>query len=903
MLKLYNANETNFAHNGLGILKDSTNAKVTEEINGMFELEFTYRVDSFLFSELDYDMIIKADASPNFLNQLFRIYYISKVLNGEITVKAQHISYDLFDNFVESVNLENVTCEYALNQIFTSCTESNNFIGHSDIVNAQDYSIECINPYEAIKGTRGSIVDTFGLGAKLKRDNFDIHVLNTRGESNNVLIAYKKNIIGFEASVDTQDIVTKIYPYAMVDTPSETNDANNQVKITLTEKYIESENISNYANQKIVPIDFSSDDVKTESDLRNKANQYFSNKKDLPVYNYKVEFIELSKTENYKDYKILESVNLDDEVIVRLIKFGVNATTKVVKTVYDPIQKKYNSIELGQLVNHFKSDDDKLEKIENDIKGIRDNISSIDTIVNDTKFPDALPSVPVVTANGLFATVQLSWTFENKSYYDYEVYASQIQDFTADTTNYTNRIFKGKASAFLHEVKPNQVWYYKVRASNTHGNYTDFSVETSATTSKSSDATEYFGSLAIKDALIETLSLDRGWIGLLEATYLKVKGYLDVKDGNNDSTLKVDSFGNVDIKATSFSLQGKSINTIANEEANNIVDAQTQLDIFNRLTNNGQTQGIYLQDGKIYINGTYIQANTVSLSNLKSDNDNPIIKLFPQADGSYCSLDATELNEQGKGNAIRLKYNSNNYIYVGEEQVAFFLAGSSDNENKLCSFEGSDNYFKLYSKGGTVQLSSGNFFHDTFDFTRYAGSYTRLMGSKNVDEDFIIVTTRNGRGIKLDRFNGHVEPTMAGNANDNIANLGSASSRWKQLFAGTTTISTSDRNYKQQIQAIEDEVLNAWSEVNYCKFKFNDAVAEKGEDARLHIGLIAQDIEEAFARHGLDAFEYGLLCKDLKEDGTYIYSIRPDECQFLEMALQRRETEKLKQEIELLKNN
>jgi len=129
---------------------------------------------------------------------------------------------------------------------------------------------------------------------------------------------------------------------------------------------------------------------------------------------------------------------------------------------------------------------------------------------------------------------------------------------------------------------------------------------------------------------------------------------------------------------------------------------------------------------------------------------------------------------------------------------------------------------------------------------------------------------------------------------DNKISLGNGGGRYSQLFSVSGTINTSDRNQKQQIGAIPDVVLNAWSEVNYTQFKFNDAVLDKGDNARWHIGLIAQEIEEAFIRHGIDAFEYGLLCRDLKEDGTYIYSIRPDECQFLEMALVRRELNKLK---------
>jgi hypothetical protein len=110
------------------------------------------------------------------------------------------------------------------------------------------------------------------------------------------------------------------------------------------------------------------------------------------------------------------------------------------------------------------------------------------------------------------------------------------------------------------------------------------------------------------------------------------------------------------------------------------------------------------------------------------------------------------------------------------------------------------------------------------------------------------------------------------------------------VYAGNGTINTSDEREKQQVKPIDDAVLRAWAKVEYCAFKFNDAVALKGDGARWHIGLIAQKVKEAFESEGLNAFEYGLLCYDewdeivedvLKEvdvtleDGTMVKGARP----------------------------
>lgn len=92
--------------------------------------------------------------------------------------------------------------------------------------------------------------------------------------------------------------------------------------------------------------------------------------------------------------------------------------------------------------------------------------------------------------------------------------------------------------------------------------------------------------------------------------------------------------------------------------------------------------------------------------------------------------------------------------------------------------------------------------------------------------------------------------------------LGLASNRWTQVYATTATISTSDENAKDHIQPIDPAVLRAWAKVQFCQYKFKDAVTEKADGARWHFGVIAQRVKAAFESEGLDAFAYGLLCFD-----------------------------------------
>ena len=102
-------------------------------------------------------------------------------------------------------------------------------------------------------------------------------------------------------------------------------------------------------------------------------------------------------------------------------------------------------------------------------------------------------------------------------------------------------------------------------------------------------------------------------------------------------------------------------------------------------------------------------------------------------------------------------------------------------------------------------------------------------------------------------------------ANDNATNLGLASNRWSVVYAGTGTINTSDGNQKTVIGALttaEQNVAKA-IKVLFKTFKFNDAIAKKGVDkARIHVGVVAQDVQAAFIAQGLDPNKYALFCFD-----------------------------------------
>jgi len=145
---------------------------------------------------------------------------------------------------------------------------------------------------------------------------------------------------------------------------------------------------------------------------------------------------------------------------------------------------------------------------------------------------------------------------------------------------------------------------------------------------------------------------------------------------------------------------------------------------------------------------------------------------------------------------------------------------------------------------------------------------------------------------------------------DGVLDLGAGDLRFKQIYATSATISTSDARLKTEPQEVPDEVLDAWGDCGFVQFQMLDAVAEKGADkARLHSGMIAQRIAEAFSARGLDASRYGLFCHDAwdaepeerDEHGNLVskareagdcYSLRYEEALCMEAAYQRRRADR-----------
>jgi hypothetical protein len=223
-----------------------------------------------------------------------------------------------------------------------------------------------------------------------------------------------------------------------------------------------------------------------------------------------------------------------------------------------------------------------------------------------------------------------------------------------------------------------------------------------------------------------------------------------------------------------------------------------------------------------------------------------------------------------------------------------YVAISDGAANLKAWWNGSANFFtqgSIYLRGTTGQSSGGaiNYTGNWVDggtnsgvaewrLSRYNSSdYRWTLSGSGVNGEVMLLSGYQGwqstdtfrQSFQFGAFaGGYFCPGV-----DNYSSLGTSGNRWTVVYATTGTINTSDRNQKQDIQDLSAAELAVATEIKtlFKSFRWKDAVAEKGDAARIHVGVIAQDVQDAFAKHGLDAARYALWCEDVhyELDGKY----------------------------------
>lgn len=340
---LFDETATTFTTNGLGRL-DCVSCIVTEERNGQYILEMSIAESALHADEIAMNSIICVIPSDGATLQAFRVYKITKPINGIFGVYAEHISYQLslIPTMPFTITASNHACQDTLNALKSNAVVNCPFTFSTDVTTIAGYSQELPASIRSrLGGVTGSVLDQFG--GEYQFDNYTVYLKDHRGTTTpQYTLLYGKNITDLSQEENIANTITGIVPYW--------TDGTNTV--TLPEKVIETSNATSFPFKRIVPYDFSSsfENQPSEAQLRAKAQAYVNQSGvGTPVVSIKVSFVQLSDTEEYKDIMPLQHVKLCDVINVRFAKYDINVTAKIVKTVYDVLAERYNEIEVGSI--------------------------------------------------------------------------------------------------------------------------------------------------------------------------------------------------------------------------------------------------------------------------------------------------------------------------------------------------------------------------------------------------------------------------------------------------------------------------------------------------------------------------------------------------------------------------
>lgn len=339
MTFLFSGGSTTFENDGLGPLSDIISGTVTEERNGEYELEMVYPVTGLHYSEIETGTIIYARHDDTDDKQPFRVYKISRPINQQVTINAQHISYQLSKEVVKPCS--GTTCSASLAAIKANAVDCP-FTFSTDKDTSAAWSLDKPSSIRSILGGEdGSILDVYG--GEYKWDNWTVSLLSSRGSDNGVEMRYAKNITDLTNETDASNIYTAIIPYW---TGNDT---------TVTGDVVKSDYYDSFPYGMTQAVDFSSALTSDEdgyqptvAQLDAVAASYLTaNKTWLLSHNITLSFVPLWQSDEYSDIAPLERVSLCDTVTVKYTSLDVDVKMKCIKTTFDLTKDRMKEIELG----------------------------------------------------------------------------------------------------------------------------------------------------------------------------------------------------------------------------------------------------------------------------------------------------------------------------------------------------------------------------------------------------------------------------------------------------------------------------------------------------------------------------------------------------------------------------
>lgn len=328
--RLYPPTAAAWDTNGLGALSDCISCVVEETLNGPFELEMQYRLNGLHYADITLRSLILAKPNPTARPQPFRVYKISRPINGVVTINAQHLSYDLSGIVIEPFNAPSLAS--ALEGMKTNAVTENPFEYETDKTVISDFVVSYPSSARSlVAGQRGSLLDTYG--GELELDRYQVKLLSHRGKDNGVTIRYGKNMTDVNQEEDGSGVYTGVYPYWY---------SEEEGSADLGSSYVPVEGEFDFTRILLLDLTEEFENKPTAEELTQKAQEYISNHDPgVPTISTTVSW--------YQSKDFVENVNLGDVVGVYFSRLGISAKAKIVKTRYNALQNRYESVDIGSV--------------------------------------------------------------------------------------------------------------------------------------------------------------------------------------------------------------------------------------------------------------------------------------------------------------------------------------------------------------------------------------------------------------------------------------------------------------------------------------------------------------------------------------------------------------------------
>ena len=337
---IYESNETGFDFNGLGRLRDCIDCKVTEERNGIYECDFSYPVTGANFDLIQVGRIIGVTHDDTGDIQPFDIVSYTKPINGIVEFHCTHVSYrQSYFTTVESGANSLADAFYILknqtvpaNRLFTYESDMTKS-GYVGALNGIPKTVRSV-----LGGVEGSILDTFG--GEYEWDKWKVILHSVRGTLKPFSIRYGVNMLDYKEDFDIQGTYMRAIPYW-----KGTDDA------VVFAQAVDAGGTTLTNRQECVPLDISDKfQNKPTSDAVRAMGQSVINslKPYLPIQNIHIEFVRLQDL-GYPELSQLMKCSLCDTINVIFPDYGSSGQFKIVKTVWDVLANRYDSMELGDL--------------------------------------------------------------------------------------------------------------------------------------------------------------------------------------------------------------------------------------------------------------------------------------------------------------------------------------------------------------------------------------------------------------------------------------------------------------------------------------------------------------------------------------------------------------------------